>query len=114
MSDIHKLYDEADQLKTKGDNAGALEKLQAALAIDPNYALGYAASAVVLQRLGRQEEAIAAANKVCELEPNDPFSYTALSVTCQRAYAATGEMHYIPMAEDAMAHSRNLQMGMGR
>jgi Flp pilus assembly protein TadD len=64
---------------------------------------------VVLQRLGQHEEAIAHARKACELEPNDPFSFTALSVTYQRAFAGTNDMRYIRMAEDAMEQSRVLQ-----
>ena len=41
---------------------------------------------------------------VCELEPRDPFSYTALSVACMRAGR-------IAEAEDALARSRMLQGG---
>ena len=104
------LYDEADKLKAAGDLQGAADKLQAAIAADPKYALAYSALAVVLQRLGQHEGAIQAAQKVCELEPSDPFSFTALSVTFQRAYAGTGEMQYIRLAEDAMERSRMLQM----
>ena len=39
----------------------------------------------------------------------DPFSFTALSVTYQRAFAGTNNMQYIRMAEDAMEQSRILQ-----
>jgi Flp pilus assembly protein TadD len=39
-----------------------------------------------------------------ELEPNDPFSYTALSVACMRGGR-------IAEAEDALARSRTLQGG---
>ena len=35
---------------------------------------------------------------------------TKRSVTYQRAYAGTGDMRYIRMAEDAMEHSRMIQM----
>ena len=55
-----------------------------------------------LQKLGRNDEAIAHAQKVCELEPNDPFSFTQLSVICQRC----GK---IPEAEAAMAQAHLLQ-----
>jgi hypothetical protein len=41
---------------------------------------------------------------VCELEPTDPFSFTALSVACQRG-------GWIAEAEDALARSRMLQGG---
>jgi tetratricopeptide (TPR) repeat protein len=108
MPDVTKLYDEADQLKDQGDLEGAAAKLNEALAIDENYALAHSALAVVEQRLGRHDSAIAHAQRVCELEPNDPFSFTALSVTFQRAYAGTGQMHYIRLAEEAMEQSRIL------
>jgi hypothetical protein len=51
----------------------------------------------------------AQAAPLASLEPNDPFSYTALSVTYQRAFAGTNNMQYIRMAEDAMEKSRMLQ-----
>ena len=108
MSDVVKLYDEADRLKAEGNLEAAAAKLKDALALDGKYALAHSALAVVLQRLGQHEEAIAAAKRVTELEPNDPFSYTALSVTYQRAYAGTQQMGYIRLAEEAMEQSRIL------
>ncbi len=109
MSDPVKLYDEADKLKDAGQLNEAVAKLEEALAVDANYALAHAALAVVLQKLGRHEEAIEHAHAVCVLEPNDPFSFMALSVIYQRAFAGTNNMHYIQMAEDAMGRSRMLQ-----
>jgi tetratricopeptide (TPR) repeat protein len=108
MPDPVKLYDEADRLKAEGKLEEAEAKLNEALATDENYALAHSALAVVLQRLGRHDEAIAHARRVTELEPNDPFSYTALSVTYQRAYAGTGQMQFIRLAEEAMERSRLL------
>jgi tetratricopeptide (TPR) repeat protein len=109
MSDPVKLYDEADKLKDQGKLEEAAGKLQEALNADSGYSLAHAALAVVMQKMGRHEEAIKHAIRVCELEPNDPFSYTALSVTYQRAYAGTQNMQYIRMAEDAMERSRMMQ-----
>ena len=109
MADPAALYDEADKLKDAGKLDDAVAKLNEALTADPNYALAHSALAVVLQKVGRHEEAIASAQKVCELEPEDPFSFTALSVTFQRAFAGTQNMQYIRMAEDAMERSRILQ-----
>jgi tetratricopeptide (TPR) repeat protein len=109
MPDPIALYDEADRLKDAGQFDEAAVKLNESIAADPNYALAHSALAVVLQKLGRHEEAIQHAQKACELEPDDPFSYTALSVTYQRAFAGTNNMQYIRMAEDAMEHSRILQ-----
>jgi predicted Zn-dependent protease len=97
-------YDDAMRLKEDGKLAEAAAKLKELLAQDPKYALGHSALAVVLTRLKRHDEAIHHAQQVCQLEPNDPFSFTALSVTYQRS----GK---IPEAEDAMARARMLQGG---
>ncbi len=109
MADPHALYDEADKLKDAGKLDEAATKLNEALAAEANFGLAHAALAVVMQKLGRHEDAIQHAQKVCELEPNDPFSFTALSVTYQRAFAGTNDMQYIRLAEDAMERSRILQ-----
>ena len=111
MTDRVKLYDQADKLKAEGKLDEAAAKLEEALAQDDAYALAHSALAVVLQRLGRHEEAIRHAVRVTELEPTDPFSFTALSVTYQRAFAGTNQMHYIRLAEDAMERSRILSQG---
>lgn len=111
MATINELYAEADKLKDAGDLDGAVAKLEEILAQDADYALAHSALAVVQQRAGKHAEAVEHAKKVCELEPSDPFSFTALSVTYQRAYAGTNEMSYIPLAEEAMERSRQLQMG---
>ncbi len=111
MSDPVALYDEADKLKDAGKLEEAVAKLKESLAGDANYALAHSALAVVLQKLGRHEDAIAHARRVCEIEPNDPFSFTALSVTYQRAFAGTNNQQFIRMAEDAMEQSRMLQSG---
>jgi hypothetical protein len=60
--------------------------------------------AVIYGRLGRHDEAIRHGLRVCELDPDEPFSFTAMSVTFQRAGR-------IPEAEDAMARARMLQAG---
>ena len=110
MPTTTQLYDEADKLKDAGDLDGAVAKLQEALAMDEQYALAHSALAVVEQKRGNHEQAIEHAKKVAELEPDDPFSFTALSVTYQRAYAGMNEMSYIQLAEEAMERSRQLQM----
>jgi tetratricopeptide (TPR) repeat protein len=106
-----RLYDEADKLRAEGKLDDAVSKLEEALAVDETYALAHSALAVIQQRLGRHEDAIKHALRVTELEPRDPFSYTALSVTYQRAFAGTNNMSYIRLAEDAMERSRQLGQG---
>ena len=46
-----------------------------------------------------------------QLDPGDPFSYTALSVTYQRGFAGTRDQHYIHKAEEAMARAHAMQPG---
>ncbi len=103
MPTKHELYDQADQLKDQGKLEEAVVKYQEALAEDPLFALAHSALAVVCGKLGRHDEAIGHAEKVCELEPNDPFGFTALSVT----YVRAGRM---AEAEDAKARAAQSQM----
>ncbi len=102
MPTSEEIYSEADKLKDSGDLEGAAKKLTELLAQDPRFALAHSALAVICGRLRRHDEAIEHALKVCELEPNDTFSFTALSVTFQRAGR-------IPEAEEAMARARMMQ-----
>jgi Flp pilus assembly protein TadD len=104
MSTPHQLYDEAADLRDKGDKEGAISKLNEALQIDPNFAIAHGMLAKLHADLAHTEEAIAHAKKVVELEPNDTFSYTALSVIYQRCGR-------IPEAEEAKAKAYYKQMG---
>jgi tetratricopeptide (TPR) repeat protein len=106
VPDEIQLYDEADELKSAGKFEEAVAKLHEALSVNEQYTLAHAALAVINQKLGRHDEAVKHAQRVAELEPNDPFSYTALSVTYQRAFAGTGNTEYIHLAEHAMERSR--------
>jgi predicted Zn-dependent protease len=104
MATNEEMYDEADKLKDAGKLDEAAAKLDALLAQAPDYALAHSAMAVICTKLKRHDEAIKHALRTCELEPEDAFSFTALSVTFQRA----GK---IPEAEDAMARARMIQGG---
>ena len=98
------LYDEATELRDKGDKEAAIARLQEGLQIDPNHALSHGMLAKLYADLARGDEAIFHAKKVVELEPNDTFSYTALSVICQR-------VGRIAEAEEAKARAYYKQMG---
>ncbi len=111
MPALHEIYDEADKLKDEGKLDEAVAKFEECLAQDETYVLAHAALGVVLGKLGRHDEAIQHARRVCELEPNDPFSHTQLSVIYQRAFAGTNDHRYIREAEDAMARSQMMRGG---
>ncbi len=111
MPSVVELYDQADALKEQGKLEDAVAKLQEALEVDEKYALAHSALGVLLQKLGRNDEALQHVERVCELEPEDPFSYMSKSVICQRVYVGTQDMRYIQLAEEAMERSRQLEMG---
>jgi Flp pilus assembly protein TadD len=104
MTDRDDLYAAAETLKNEGKLAEAVASLEGLVAKQPDFALAHSALAAWCTRLERHDEAIQHARKVCELEPKDPFSYTALSVACMRGGRITE-------AEDALARSRMLQSG---
>ncbi len=101
------LYDEAIALQQQGDWEGAIGKLDELLARDPAYALAHSALSVFYSRLDEHEKAIEHAQKVCEMEPEDPFSFVALSLICQKAGR-------IPEAEQAMMRARQAQFAGGQ
>jgi Flp pilus assembly protein TadD len=99
------LYETAIQQRDAGDKAAAIETLSQAFEIDPGFVIGHGLAAKLCADLGRHDEAIEHAQKVVELEPDDAFSYTALSVIYQRCGR-------IPEAEEAKARAYYKQMGV--
>ena len=106
MSNPDVMYDEAIALKDQGNLPAAVEKLFEIEKSAPTHSLTQSALAIMLQKLGRFDEAIAHAKTVVELNPNDPFSQSQLSVIYQRCGR-------IPEAEDALARSRTMNAGGG-
>lgn len=102
MPPAHEIYDQAIQLKNAGNLAGAVEKLKSLLVEHPEHLDTHSALAVYLQRLGDFEGAIQHGKRVCELAPQDPFSFTQLSVI----YVKCGK---ILEAEEAKARAHLVQ-----
>lgn len=102
MSTKVERYDEAIALASDGKDDEVLAKLESLAKDEPDYALVHAALSVFYGKLDRLDEAIEHAQKVCELEPNDPFSFVAMSMVCQKA----GKL---PEAEEAMAQARQVE-----
>ncbi len=109
MSEIVQKYNEAEKLKDAGKNDEAVALLQEILQEDPNHVLTHLTLGRIYTLQGKYEQAILHGQKACELEPQEPFNYTAMSVTYQRVFAGTQDRRYIQMAEDAMAHAHRLQ-----
>ncbi len=105
-------YDEATELRDAGDVVGAVAKLDLAIADDPDHVISHGMLAKLHadqftqdQDPERAEKAVFHAKRVVELEPDDAFSYTALSVVYQR-------VGMIPEAEEAKAISQRVKFGL--
>ena len=105
----NELYKEADSLKDEGKYEEAIAKLQELLAADESHVLSHLALAVLYGKVNQHEEAVKYGKTACELDPNDPFNFTAMSVTFQRAWQGTQKQEYIQLAEDAMAMAHSLE-----
>jgi Flp pilus assembly protein TadD len=105
MPTANELYDQAVDLRDQGDKPGAIAKLEEAVLADPAFAIGHGMLAKLYVDIAEADKAIAHAKKVVELEPDDTFSYTALSVIYQRCGR-------IPEAEHAKAVAFNKQHGL--
>lgn len=103
MSSEVERYDEAIQLQQDGQLEEAVAKLEQLATDQPDYALAHAALSVFYQKLDRNDEAVEHAGKVCELVPEDPFSFIAMSTICQKAGR-------IAEAEQALAQAHQAQM----
>ena len=104
MPTHEEMYDEAIELQQGGKTEEAVGKLQELLGQDPRYALAHAALSVFYGKLEKFDEAVEHGRKVCELEPEDPFSFVALSLICQKA-------GLVAEAEQALMQARQAQMG---
>ena len=102
MPSIDQQYDAAIELQQQGKLEEAIGKLEELLGENPGYALAHSALGKFHSDMERHEEAVRHAQKVCELEPDDPFSFTALSIVCQKA-------RRMAEAEEAMARAVQLQ-----
>jgi predicted Zn-dependent protease len=108
MSTVDERYSQAEKLKDAGQAQEARDLLLGILEESPEHVLSHLTLARIFTGLGEHQRAVAHAEKACQIEPNEGFNFTLLSVTYQRAYAGTGDTSYIRMAEDAMARSRML------
>jgi Flp pilus assembly protein TadD len=107
MPTVDQLYDEAIDLQQAGKLEEAVGKLESLVVDHPDYALAHSALAVFYGKLNRYDEAVEHAQRVCQLEPDDPFSFMAMSLICQRAGR-------IPEAEQALGLAMEKQWAARR
>ena len=77
-------YYAALDLFAEGRHEQAVEEYRKSLTADPLYTEAMHGLARALQDLGRLDEAIAVANRIAELDPDDVLAHTSLSVLYQR------------------------------
>jgi Flp pilus assembly protein TadD len=77
-------YFAALDLVAEGHHEQALAEYEKSLAADPAFIDALHGMSRALQDLGRLDEAIAAAQRIAELEPDDVLAHTSLSVLYQK------------------------------
>jgi tetratricopeptide (TPR) repeat protein len=68
----------------EGDHEQALEEYRKSVAADPTFTEALHGMARTLQDLDRLDEAIEAANRIAEIDPDDILAHTSLSVLYQK------------------------------
>ncbi len=109
MSDVHAKYNEVEKLIDDEKFPEAISGLTSIVAQDDSFVLAHLALARVYTKTEQHDLAMQHGEKACELEPDDPFNFTAMSVTYQRAWAGTQDQQFIAKAEEAMAKAQMLQ-----
>ena len=109
MTNTIQKYNAAEKLKDEGKYDEAVELLQQIVSDEPEHVLSHLTLGRIYTLQGKFDLAVEHSQKACELEPNEPFNFTAMSVTYQRVFAGTQDHKYIQLAEDAMAESRRLE-----
>ena len=95
-------YDQAVDHVADGNLENAVTAYREALTLDPEYADVWEGLSMALADLGRFDEAIEAALRVVELNPDDQLPYTNVSRIYQRA-------DDVPKAEEWAAKGRIIE-----
>lgn len=103
MPKAKELTNQGFDLFSEGKIDEASVKLEEAIAADANYIEAYRTLAMVYGRKNMLDEAVVAAQKVIDLDPDDHLGYVSLSIFLQR-------QGKVPEAEEAMARGKAAQM----
>jgi tetratricopeptide (TPR) repeat protein len=97
------IYKEGFALFAKGQVEQAIARYRDAIEASPRLSIAWNGLSLALAKQGDLDAAIEAAEKLVELEPDEPLSHTNLSrILMQKGL--------IPEAEDAKARAMGLQM----
>jgi len=107
MSTREEAYDEAIQLQQEGQLTEAIGRLERLVEQEPDYALAHAALSVFYGKLEQFEKSVEHGRRVCQLESDDPFSFVAMSLLCQKA----GK---IEEAEQSLLRARQVEFAARR
>jgi Flp pilus assembly protein TadD len=77
-------YYAALDLVAEGEQEAALAEYQKSIAADPAFTEALHGMARTLQQLDRLDEAVTAAKRISELDPDDVLAHTSLSVLYQK------------------------------
>ena len=106
MSEARAIAREAFSHFAKKEHDEAIRLYRLALDADDRFAIAWNGLSMALAKQGDLEAAVEAAEKLVEIEPDDPLSHTNLSrILMQKGL--------IPEAEDARAKAMGLQMKQG-
>ena len=100
-SELEELFYQGSDLHGEGRLDEALDRFEQCLAIDADYADAILGKAMIMSARERHDEAIALAQRLVELDPEDVLAYTNLSMFHQKAGR-------IEEAEEAGAKARTL------
>lgn len=78
------LFQTALDLFAEGKNEEAVAEYQRCLSLNPAHSQALHGLARALQELNRFDESVAACRQLAQLEPNDPLSFTALSIALHK------------------------------
>ncbi|MFQ5458290.1 MAG: tetratricopeptide repeat protein [Myxococcota bacterium] len=102
MPSAKELTDQGFDLYAKGEMDAAIAVLEQAIAADAEYLEAHRTIAMCYGKKGMLDEAVAAARRMIEIDPNDNLAYVSLSIFLQR-------QGKIPEAEEAMAKATSVQ-----